>query len=83
MATAGVSVSGSITNGSGELLIGATVKVVGRRTGVLVECIRDHAANDNLANFARERTEDKHVNWVIPETELDLLAPNYPQNEGY
>ena len=54
-----------------------------KRMGVLVEYIRDHAANDNLVNFARERIEDKHVNWVIPETELDLLGPNYPQNEGY
>ena len=54
-----------------------------KRMGVLVDYIRDHAANDNLVNFARERIEPKHVNWVIPETELDLLGPNYPQNEGY
>ncbi|CAH0999104.1 SusD-like protein [Neolewinella maritima] len=54
-----------------------------KRMGVLVDYIRDHAANDNLVNFARERIEPKHVNWVIPETELDLLGANYPQNEGY
>ena len=54
-----------------------------KRMGVLVDYIRDHAANDNLVNFARERIQPYHVNWVIPETELDLLGPNYPQNEGY
>ena len=54
-----------------------------KRMGVLVDYIRDHAANDNLVNFARERIEPKHVNWVIPEEELDLLGPNYPQNDGY
>ncbi|MGB3798944.1 MAG: RagB/SusD family nutrient uptake outer membrane protein [Lewinella sp.] len=54
-----------------------------KRMGVLVEYIRDHAANDNLVNFARERIEPYHVNWVIPESELDLLGPNYPQNDGY
>ena len=54
-----------------------------KRMGVLVDYIRDHAANDNLVNFARERIEDKHVNWVIPDTEIDLLGPNYPQNDGY
>lgn len=54
-----------------------------KRMGVLVDYIRDHAANDNLVDFARERIMDKHVNWVIPETELDLLGPNYPQNDGY
>ncbi|WP_020570935.1 RagB/SusD family nutrient uptake outer membrane protein [Neolewinella persica] len=54
-----------------------------KRMGVLVDYIRDHAANDNLVNFARERIQPEHVNWVIPEAELDLLGPNYPQNEGY
>lgn len=54
-----------------------------KRMGVLVDYIRDHAANDNLVNFARERIEPHHVNWVIPETELDLLGPGYPQNDGY
>ena len=54
-----------------------------KRMGVLVDYIRDHAANDNLVNFARERIQPYHVNWVIPETELDLLGPGYPQNDGY
>jgi len=54
-----------------------------KRMGVLVDYIRDHAANDNLVNFARERIMPEHVNWVIPEAELDLLGPNYPQNDGY
>ncbi|WP_235299395.1 RagB/SusD family nutrient uptake outer membrane protein [Portibacter marinus] len=54
-----------------------------KRMGVLVEYIRDHAANDNLVNFARDRIEPHHVNWVIPPAELDLLGPGYPQNDGY
>ena len=54
-----------------------------KRMGVLVEYIQDHAANDNLVNFARERIEPHHVNWVIPPAELDLLGSGYPQNDGY
>ncbi len=54
-----------------------------KRMGRLVEQIRNYAGNVNWRNAARERIEDHHVNWPIPESELLLLGPNYPQNEGY
>ena len=54
-----------------------------KRMGVLVEYIRDHAGNDNLQSIARERMTEAQTNFLIPEDEIQLLGPNYPQNEGY
>lgn len=34
-------------------------------------------------NDARRSMKPHMVNWVIPRAELNLLGPNYPQNEGY
>lgn len=34
-------------------------------------------------NDARATMEPHMVNWVIPLSEINLLGPNYPQNEGY
>ncbi len=34
-------------------------------------------------NDARRNMKPWMVNWVIPQSELDLLGPNYPQNSGY
>lgn len=34
-------------------------------------------------NDARRIMKPYMVNWVIPRSEMDLLGPNYPQNEGY
>lgn len=54
-----------------------------KRMGVLIEQIRKYAGNDIWRNEARERIEDHHVYWSIPEAELQHLGPNYPQNDGY
>jgi len=54
-----------------------------KRMGVLVSQIKKYAGNDNWRNIARERIEPHMVNWPIPESELDLLGPGYPQNDGY
>ncbi|MCP9236111.1 RagB/SusD family nutrient uptake outer membrane protein [Lewinella sp. JB7] len=54
-----------------------------KRMGVLVEYIQDHAGNDNLQSIARERITPIQQNIFIPEAEIQLLGPNYPQNEGY
>ena len=54
-----------------------------KRMGRMIEQIRNFAGNDNWRNAARDRIEDHHVNWSIPQEELDLLGPGYPQNEGY
>ncbi|MNY41433.1 SusD family protein [compost metagenome] len=32
---------------------------------------------------ARRAMKPYMVNWVIPRSELNLLGPNYPQNDGY
>jgi hypothetical protein len=32
---------------------------------------------------ARRAMKPNMVNWVIPRSELNLLGPNYPQNDGY
>lgn len=34
-------------------------------------------------NDARATMEPHMINWVIPLSEINLLGPNYPQNEGY
>jgi hypothetical protein len=54
-----------------------------KRMGVLVEQIRQFAGNDNFRNQARERIQPFMGNWPIPTNELNLLGPNYPQNEGH
>ncbi len=36
-----------------------------------------------FANDARRNMQPWMVNWVIPQSELNLLGPNYPQNTGY
>ncbi|MDY7394708.1 RagB/SusD family nutrient uptake outer membrane protein [Aureibaculum sp. 2210JD6-5] len=54
-----------------------------KRTGKLIEFMRDHAGNEQWKFIARERIEDWMVNMPIPQSELDLLGPNYPQNSGY
>ncbi|MDX1753014.1 MAG: RagB/SusD family nutrient uptake outer membrane protein [Salinimicrobium sediminis] len=59
-----------------------------KRTGKLYEFLLDHMNNDNMnesypegnpKNILREYME----NWPIPQQQMDLLGPNYPQNEGY
>ncbi len=54
-----------------------------KRMGVLYERITQHAGNDNYKNAARENMKPHYVNFPIPRTQLDLMSPDYPQNDGY
>ncbi|MHA7100813.1 RagB/SusD family nutrient uptake outer membrane protein [Roseivirga pacifica] len=54
-----------------------------KRTNRLVPQTAQYAGNDNWHKQARERIMDYMKNLPIPETELNLLGPGYPQNEGY
>jgi hypothetical protein len=36
-----------------------------------------------FANDARRNMQTWMVNWVIPKSQMDLLGPGYPQNNGY
>jgi hypothetical protein len=59
-----------------------------KRTGKLYEFLLDHMNNDNL-NMSYPEGNPKDIlreymkNWPIPPQQIDLLGPNYPQNEGY
>ncbi len=59
-----------------------------KRTGKLYEFLLDHMNNDNL-NESYPEGNPKNIlreymkNWPIPQQQMDLLGPNYPQNEGY
>ncbi|MGA8852681.1 MAG: RagB/SusD family nutrient uptake outer membrane protein [Christiangramia sp.] len=59
-----------------------------KRLGLLYDFLLDHMNNDNMnesypegnpKNILREYME----NWPIPQQQIDLLGPNYPQNDGY
>lgn len=59
-----------------------------KRMGVMNKQITEHAGtqNDNGVEFqaaARTRFKPYMVNWPIPKAEINLLGPNYPQNDGY
>ena len=54
-----------------------------KRRGLLIAYLQDHAGNDNFRDIIRERVEPRHVNFPIAREELELLGPDYPQNEGY
>ncbi|SMG09703.1 Starch-binding associating with outer membrane [Marivirga sericea] len=59
-----------------------------KRTGLLFEYLIDHMNNDNM-NESYPEGNPKDIlmeymqNWPIPEQQIDLLGPGYPQNEGY
>ncbi|MDO6517519.1 RagB/SusD family nutrient uptake outer membrane protein [Zobellia uliginosa] len=59
-----------------------------KRTGKLYEFLLDHMNNDNM-NESYPEGNPKTIlreymqNWPIPQEQMDLLGPNYPQNEGY
>lgn len=61
-----------------------------KRRGLLYEYLMDHM-NDDLLNdyYARNHVNPKSVltpgmiDLPIPQAQLDLLGPNYPQNEAY
>ncbi|MFC4723210.1 RagB/SusD family nutrient uptake outer membrane protein [Geojedonia litorea] len=55
-----------------------------KRTGTFLSQLQQYAG-DNKGDFDHARTavQDYYVNWPIPIAELNLLGPNYPQNDGY
>ena len=59
-----------------------------KRTGKLYEFLLDHMNNDNM-NESYPEGNPKDIlreymqNWPIPQEQMDLLGPQYPQNEGY
>ncbi|CAZ96585.1 RagB/SusD family nutrient uptake outer membrane protein [Zobellia galactanivorans] len=59
-----------------------------KRTGKLYEFLLDHMNNDNM-NESYPEGNPKTIlreymqNWPIPQEQMDLLGPNYPQNDGY
>lgn len=59
-----------------------------KRTGKLFEFLIDHMNNDNL-NESYPEGNPKDIlreymqNWPIPQEQIGLLGPNYPQNDGY
>lgn len=59
-----------------------------KRTGKLFEFLQDHMNNDNMnASYPegnpKEIIKEYMQNWPIPQSQIELLGPNYPQNEGY
>ncbi|MFT6934081.1 MAG: hypothetical protein ACJAUQ_000464 [Maribacter sp.] len=59
-----------------------------KRTGKLFEFLTDHMNNDNLNESYPEGNpkvilREYMQNWPIPQQQIDLLGPNYPQNDGY
>ncbi len=54
-----------------------------KRMGVLYDRIVQYAGDDNYKNEARTSMKPHYVNFPIPQDQLNLMDPNYPQNEGY
>lgn len=59
-----------------------------KRTGKLYEFLLDHMNNDNMNESYPEGNpkvllREYMKNWPIPQQQMDLLGPNYPQNDGY
>ena len=54
-----------------------------KRMGVLFERITQFAGNDGYKDAARENMQPHYVNFPIPSDQLDLMGPDYPQNDGY
>ena len=54
-----------------------------KRTGQLVFQVQRFNGNDGYRDEGRGNIRDHMVNFPIPQSELDLLGKNYPQNDGY
>ncbi|MDC6384965.1 RagB/SusD family nutrient uptake outer membrane protein [Flagellimonas taeanensis] len=59
-----------------------------KRTGKLYEFLLDHMNNDNMNESYPEGNpkvllREYMQNWPIPQQQMDLLGPSYPQNDGY
>ena len=54
-----------------------------KRMGVLETQIKQHQGDDGYKEEGRTLFQSHFVNFPIPQSQLDLLGPNYPQNSGY
>ncbi|UOB16109.1 RagB/SusD family nutrient uptake outer membrane protein [Abyssalbus ytuae] len=59
-----------------------------KRMGVLLSQLQNYMGNNNwnqtyATGDPRTMIQEHMKNWPIPEEQLNLLGPNYPQNEGY
>lgn len=54
-----------------------------KRTGKLMYQVTHFSGDDDYKNDARSNIREYMINFPIPQSELDLLGPNYPQNDGY
>lgn len=55
-----------------------------KRMGVLVSQVNKyHTFGGASTNEALYPMQDFMVRWPIPQDQIDLLAPNFPQNQGY
>ncbi len=59
-----------------------------KRIGVLTSYLQDHMGSavwnaTYSVGDPRPRYQDHMKNWAIPQAQLELLGPNYPQNLGY
>ena len=55
-----------------------------KRTGTFLSQLQQYAGDDaGDFDHARTAVQAHYVNWPIPIAELNLLGPNYPQNDGY
>ena len=50
---------------------------------VLSHQITTYAGDDYYQTHPRTNWDDKYINFPIPTRDLDLLGPNYPQNNGF
>lgn len=55
-----------------------------KRMGVLLSQVRNyHTFGSAKTNVAKTNMLDHQVRWPIPQDQIDLMAPNFPQNPGY
>ena len=55
-----------------------------KRLGLLAERQNLHYRfGSNTSNNRTYPMEPHMVNWPIPQTQLDLMGPSFPQNQGY
>ena len=54
-----------------------------KRTEKLIFQVQHFSGDDDFQNDARGNIRDHMINFPIPQSELDLLGDEYPQNDGY
>ena len=54
-----------------------------KRIGKLVFQVQHFAGDNDFKNEARGNVREYMNNFPIPQSELDLLGDDYPQNDGY